>query len=70
MPDLKEQLYPSWPAQVVAHPMVTSSDEDKFRYLQVLTLLIDADDVILMKKSNTFEEWSKSSAWKMVLWES
>ena len=27
--------------------MVTSSDEDKFRYLQVLTLLIDADDVIL-----------------------
>ena len=47
MPDLKEQLYPSWPAQVVAHPMVTSSDEDKFRYLQVLTLLIDADDVIL-----------------------
>ena len=46
MPDLKEQLYPSWPAQVVAHPMVTSSDEDKFRYLQVLTLLIDADDVI------------------------
>ena len=34
-------------AQVVAHPMVTSSDEDKFRYLQVLTLLIDADDVIL-----------------------
>ena len=47
MPDLKEQLYPSWPAQVVAHPMVISSNEDKFRYLQVLTLLIDADDVIL-----------------------
>ena len=47
MPDLKEQLYPSWPAQVVAHPMVSSPDEDKYHYLQVLTLLIDADDVIL-----------------------
>ena len=70
MPDLKEQLYPSWPAQVVAHPMVTSSDEDKFRYLQVLTLLIDADDVILDEESNTFGEWSKSSAWKMGPWES
>ncbi len=47
MSDLKEQLYPSWPAQVVNHPMIDSSDEDKYRYLQVLTLLIDADDVIL-----------------------
>ncbi|GIS36955.1 MAG: hypothetical protein Ct9H90mP8_3750 [Pseudomonadota bacterium] len=42
-------------------PYGTSSDEDKFRFLQVLTLLIDADDVIPMKKSNTFGEWSKSS---------
>ena len=47
MNDLKEQLYSLWPNGNVPHPMLTSSEEDKYRYLQVLTLLIDADDVIL-----------------------
>ena len=47
MEDLKEQLYSLWPNGNVPHPMLTSSEEDKYRYLQVLTLLIDADDVIL-----------------------
>ena len=47
MEDLKEQLYSSWPAEDVPHPMKNSSDDDKYRYLQVLTLLIDADDEIM-----------------------
>ncbi len=46
MPDVQD-LYPAWPAHAVHHPMDSSSDEDKFRYLQILTLLIDADDIIM-----------------------
>ena len=46
MPDVQD-LYPAWPAETVHHPMSSSSDEDKFRYLQILTLLIDADDIIM-----------------------
>ena len=47
MEDLKEQLYSSWPAEDVPHPMKNSSEDHKYRYLQVLTLLIDADDQIM-----------------------
>ena len=47
MEDLQEQLYSSWPAEDVPHPMKYFSGDDKYRYLQVLTLLIDADDEIM-----------------------
>ncbi|MGA1598525.1 MAG: TerB family tellurite resistance protein [bacterium] len=40
-------LYPTWPLAHVPHPMLSSSEEERYRYLQILTLLIDADDIIL-----------------------
>ncbi len=41
------ELSPQWPLAAVPHPMLSSNEEDRFRYLQILTLLIDADDVIM-----------------------
>ncbi len=41
------ELSPQWPLVAVPHPLLSSSEEDRFRYLQILTLLIDADDVIM-----------------------